>query len=170
MSDSDQGIFFDQGMVPEPSLAAKKQMDRFVQEYMRDYDALAACIRLGYSKHAAEQFATHFMESPHVQRAIKGSEEADKDEEGDEIELRKRKIIASLTREAHFYGPGSSQGARVAALAQLAKITGMESSKVEHSHKGGVMLVPSTATNVEQWESMAVPNQQSLHEDNATRH
>lgn len=169
MSDSDQGIFFDQGMAPEPSMGAKAMMDRFVREYLRDYDAVAACIRLGYNKHSAEAFATQFLESPHVQRGIKNSEEAETEDE-DDPDVRKRKIIAALNREAHYFGPGSSQGARVAALAQLAKINGMEQNKVEHSHKGGVMLVPSTATDVDRWSNDAVANQKTLHEDNATRH
>lgn len=169
MSDSDDGFFFSQGMAPEPSIERKRMMDRFVQEYLRDYDAVAACLRMGYNKTAAEGFASQFMESPHVQRGIKDGEDAEK-EDDDDHEAKKRKIIAGLNREANYFGPGSSQGARVAALAQLAKINGLESSKVEHSHKGGVMLVPSTATNVDTWEAMAMPNQEGLHHDNASRH
>ena len=167
-SDSYQGVFFDQGMVPAPNESQRIMLDRFVEQYLRDYDAVEACRRLGYGGDHALAFAKQFMTYPYVANRIRDVEEAEKDEE-DEAEIMRRRVKAGLMREANNYGEGSSQSARVAALFALGKIAGMEKNTVEHTHKGGVMFAPATATDVDAWESSAMSNQKELHTDNASR-
>lgn len=170
-SDSYQGVFFGQGMVPPPNETQRAQLDRFVVEYLRDYDAVGACLRLGYGAEHARTLAGQFIQYPYVASRIRDVEEADKDED-DESEIIRKRVKAGLLREANNFGEGSSQSARVAALMALGKIAGMESSKVEHTHRGGVMLVPATVTDVDdvkQWEDNAMGNQDKLHQDNASR-
>lgn len=173
MSDSSKatsynGVFFDQGLVPAPSEAQRVQLDRFVEQFLRDYDAVEACRRMGYGPEHARQFAISFMDTPYVASRIRDVEEAEKDEE-DEAEMLRRRVKAGLMREANNFGEGSSQSARVAALTALGKIAGMEKNTVEHTHKGGVMFAPATATDIDAWEQSAMGNQQELHTDNASR-
>lgn len=107
---------------------------RFVDEYLKDYDAIAATIRLGYSEQYAQQYAKKFMVEPYTLKAI-----ADKEQElglDTEEAQHRRKIVSGLYREAHSrFNSGS---ARVAALTQLAKIVGIEAPvKTELAVNGG---------------------------------
>lgn len=162
--------FYDQGLVPEPSAAMQRRYDEFVTEYLRDYDDVAACRRMGYNEQYAPVYAMEFMKAPYVAKQIKLREEAEEEiDEEKEVERQSRIIKANLIREANYFGPGSSHSGRVAALAQLSKILGIEQSKIVSEHKGGVMLVPATATDVENWERVAAENQDNLHDENGTR-
>lgn len=111
-----------EGLVQELSAAEKLVRDRFVEEYLKDYDQLGAAIRLGYSEAFASQYATKFMAEPYVRNAI-----TDREEElglSTEEAQHRRRIVAGLYREANSrFNSGS---ARVAALGQLAKIVGIE--------------------------------------------
>ena len=95
---------------------------RFVEQYLVDYDAYSATIRLGYQEAFAQQYAKQFLAEPYTLRLIKEKEA----EFGilTEEDQHRKKIVAGLYREAHSrFNSGS---ARVAALTQLAKIIGIE--------------------------------------------
>ena len=95
---------------------------RFVEEYLADYDAFAAAIRIGYQEAFAQQYAKQFLTEPYTLKLIKEKEA----EFGilTEEDQHRKKIVAGLYREAHSrFNSGS---ARVAALTQLAKIIGIE--------------------------------------------
>ena len=95
---------------------------RFVEEYLVDYDAHGACLRLGYAAQFADQYSKQFMLEPYVRKRI-SEREAELGISTEEQQHRKR-IVAGLYREAHSrFNSGS---ARVAALTQLAKIIGIE--------------------------------------------
>lgn len=95
---------------------------RFVEEYLADYDAFAAAIRLGYQEAFAQQYAKQFLTEPYTLKLIKEKEA----EFGilTEEDQHRKKIVAGLYREAH--SRFNSGAARVAALTQLAKIIGIE--------------------------------------------
>jgi len=94
----------------------------FVDEYLTDYDAFSAAIRLGYQEAFAQQYAKKFLTEPYTLKLIK-EKEAEFGIKTEDDQHRK-KIIAGLYREAHSrFNSGS---ARVAALTQLAKIIGIE--------------------------------------------
>ena len=95
---------------------------RFVEEYLADYDAIAAAIRLGYQEAFARQYAKQFLAEPYTLKLIK-EKEAEFGILTEEDQHRKR-IVAGLYREA--YNRSNSGSARVAALTQLAKIIGIE--------------------------------------------
>jgi len=100
----------------------KALRQRFVAEYLADYDAFAAAIRLGYQEAFAQQYAKQFLTEPYTLKLIKEREA----EFGilTEEDQHRKKIVAGLYREAHSrFNSGS---ARVAALTQLAKIIGIE--------------------------------------------
>ena len=100
----------------------KALRQRFVAEYLADYDAFGAAIRLGYQEAFAQQYAKQFLTEPYTRKLIKEKEA----EFGilTEEDQHRKKIVAGLYREAHSrFNSGS---ARVAALTQLAKIIGIE--------------------------------------------
>ena len=95
---------------------------RFVEEYLADYDPVAAAIRLGYQEAFAQQYAKQFLSEPYTLRLIK-----EKEAEFGILtaeDQHRRHIVAGLYREA--YNRFNSGSARVAALTQLAKIIGIE--------------------------------------------
>lgn len=100
----------------------KALRQRFVAEYLADYDSVGAAIRLGYQEAFAQQYAKQFLAEPYTLKLIKEKEA----EFGilTEDDQHRKKIVAGLYREAHSrFNSGS---ARVAALTQLAKIIGIE--------------------------------------------
>jgi hypothetical protein len=100
----------------------KALRQRFVAEYLADYDSVGAAIRLGYQEAFAQQYAKQFLTEPYTLKLIKEKEA----EFGilTEDDQHRKKIVAGLYREAHSrFNSGS---ARVAALTQLAKIIGIE--------------------------------------------
>jgi hypothetical protein len=107
----------------EPELTAKEKAlrDAFVREYLFDYQAVTACIRLGYKAAVAPTYAARFMDESYVQRKIK---EAQRGPEGDVNSV----IRSGLMREANYHGNGSSHSARVAAWTQASKIEGLDKS------------------------------------------
>jgi hypothetical protein len=141
--------------------------DLYVKEYLTDYDPVGAAIRVGYNRGIAKEYAVRFMEEPYVLRQIAKMEAAPSDESGED--LMKKQIIAGLKREANYRGPGSSQAARVAALAKLAHLHGMEpASKVKQEVTGadgaplaGQIVIPGVMTP-DQWEQIAAQQQSDL--------
>lgn len=137
---------------------------RFVSEYLVDFDQTAACLRLGFYRDQAIEYAKKLMEEPYVAREISRAMTRDYGNSSDEQAYNKARIQSQLFREANYKGPGSSQAARVAALKQLAVMHGMDApAKTENVHRiqGGVMAVPAI-TDLDSWEQAAVKSQEDL--------
>lgn len=150
---------------PEPDPGEKALRDQFVDEYLVDYDIVAAASRCGFQKAFAEEFAKRLWNEAYVQRRIKQAEQRPVDPEALEAYDRNR-IRAALMREAH--NPYTSGGARVAALSKLMSLYGMDAPTkapdAATSHRGGVMMVPAIA-DPDAWERTAMPLQVKLSED-----
>ncbi len=96
--------------------------ERFVGEYLTDYDAFGAAIRIGYSEAYARTFASQFMQETYVRQLItKGEEGLGVVTENDQ---HKRKIITGLYRIANSRNVSAS--AQVAAFAKLSGILGLD--------------------------------------------
>jgi hypothetical protein len=141
--------------------------DRFVVEYLKDYDQIRACLRLGYSLPYAKEYGARFMSESYVQSKLV---EIETKPEQLDSEVEKKRIRAALWREANNFGLGSSQSARVAALAKLSAFEGMDApsrSKQELTGAdgeplgGGVFVVPGLMTT-DQWETEAERQQAEL--------
>ncbi len=127
--------------IVQSELLSKREMqirERFVDEFLFDYNYTAAAVRVGYLESDAKQFGQKFKYDSYVQKLIatRMSEENEEDSE----EALKRLIVRSLMKEATYNGSGSSHGARVSALSKLSSIFGMDApakteTKVEHSGK-----------------------------------
>lgn len=153
---------------PMLTVSEMELRDKFVKEYLLDYSAYDACIRVGYSPSFAKEFSGRFMLETYVLNRIKHFEAAPTEEL--DAEKEKRKVYASLWREAHSFGFGSSQSARVAALAKISAFLGMDAptrSKQELTGKdgqplgGGVLVIPGVMTEA-QWAEQAEAQQAEL--------
>lgn len=153
---------------PELTQAEMDLRDRFVKEYLTDYDAYKAAIRIGYAPAYAKDFAKRFMEEPYVLGKIRDAEGGDT---GDvDPEVQKKMVLAGLWREAKNYGPGSSQAARVAALSKISAFFGMDAPKTSKTELtgadgqplgSGVFVVPGMVT-AEEWAAQAEKQQADL--------
>jgi hypothetical protein len=144
----------------ELSLSEKALRNEFVKQYLIDFDEFKACLRLGFNRAFAEQWATTFMSEPYVQKKISEQTLQTPDDEQKQEEADKQLTLAVL-RQAAQHGPYSS---RVAAAAKLAAILGMDKpiqSSLEITNRGGVMVVPGIG-NVDDWEEEAVRSQEEL--------
>lgn len=55
---------------PQPSPAQKALYDKFIEEYIKDFNGVAAAIRCGFHRSYAEQFAPIFLAKAYVQQKI----------------------------------------------------------------------------------------------------
>lgn len=94
--------------------------DVFVQEYLKDYDELQACLRVGFQFSFAQEFSRKFMQEPYVQQKI--AEYQRKDSQTTESD---KALVLNVLREAAQRGPYAS---RVAAAAKLAAILGLDNA------------------------------------------
>lgn len=148
---------------PEMSVREKALRDCFVAEYLVDYDAVCACLRIGFNNQFAKEFAIKLMAEPYVQKRINEVRFQDIPEKDLEA-YNKKRIASKLMQEAHYMGPGSSHAARVAALSKLAALNNMEPAKkvdATVNHRGGVMAVPGIA-KLDDWEKAASASQDTL--------
>jgi len=164
------GVFWksNYGDVVAPDLTApdKELRDLFVKEFLFDFDPTAACIRCGFLDEYAQQYAIQFMGEPYVRKQIAEQSQNGKAIGEDKVQdaSTKQNVLTSLFREANYRGAGASHGSRVAALAKLATILGMDApTKMEQTitHRGGVMAVPGIAS-IDDWEKQATANQDKL--------
>ena len=167
MSEEIAGFWASEAMAQDLSGKEKELRDKFVSEFLIDYDQTAAAIRIGFSASFAQTYAEKFMTEPYVRKAIALQQNAMAEDDKLEVEQDRRRIRAALMREAHYRGPGSSHAARVSALAKLASIRDMDAPtkiKSEMTMRGGVMMVPGIA-NLEDWEKAAQASQGDLQKD-----
>lgn len=127
MSEQQQpGMSFWNDMVLQPSLSPteKELRDRFVTQYLIDYNAWAACVRVGFIKSVALTYASELMEDPYVRREISKREQERSVVTADEGAKAKMhsQLESWYLREANYMGAGASHSARIAALNSLSKI------------------------------------------------
>lgn len=167
MTEETNGFWTVEAQAQELSDKEKQLRDKFVTEYLLDFDQTAAAIRIGFSASFAQTYAERFMTEPYVRKKIADMQAALAEDEKAEAEQDKRRIRAALLREAHYRGPGSSHAARVSALAKLASIRDMDAPtkvNVNANLRGGVMMVPGIA-KLEDWEQSAQESQGNLQKD-----
>jgi hypothetical protein len=156
--------------VPEPQALTEREQalrNLFVAEYLVDFDQTAAAMRCGFNRQFAIEYGTKFMAEPYVLKKINSVKFQDVDVPEDQDDYDAKRVRSALMLEAHYRGPGSSHAARVAALAKLASLIGMDKPiKTEQTvnHRGGVMAVPGIAS-LDDWEKAASESQDALVKD-----
>lgn len=113
----------DEGELAEPLTAMERKLrQRFVTEYVVDFDELSAVIRMGYQAAFAAQYAKQFMGEAYVLRQI--AKEQERLGLTKEEDVHRKRVVAGLYRVATSRYANPS--AQVAAYAQIAKVTGIE--------------------------------------------
>lgn len=164
---SDDKFWISGAMATELSDSEKELRDKFVEQYMFDFDRVGSAIRVGFSPSFALEWSQKFMDESYVRLKIAEKMKALAEDDNVEEAETKRRIRAQLLREANYRGAGSSHAARVSALAKLSSFYGMDAptkTQQEITHRGGVMAVPGIA-KVEDWESAALESQNKLKTD-----
>ena len=108
------------------------KQQRFVEEYLVDFNATQAAIRAGYSAKTAHVIGCENLRKPNITDAL--AERAERLTE--EADVTTRDVIDGLLKEARFEGDGSSHAARIAAWAHLGKYLKMFAERIEHT--GGI--------------------------------
>lgn len=151
--------------------AMRDRADRFVLQYLRDFNATQAFIRtqleegkdyeeidLNWAMNGGYQMTRWPYVAQKIREALETAEEKNI--------VSRSEIMHGLKREAYYSGVGASHGARVGAWGTLSKILGMETKKIEQTlaMKGGVMVVPAT-DDLNTWEERAQAAQKALKEE-----
>lgn len=140
----------------------KSTRQQFVKEYLKDYDARKACLRIGYSNLFATDFAKRFMDEPYTLKLISEHESGNASDDSIDEEKERKRILAAIWREAN--NMASPAAARVAALNKLTSIFGMDAptkSEVNMHNEGGTFVVPGIM-NEAQWTEQAATQQAEL--------
>jgi len=99
-----------------------RQREAFIFQYMTDFDAYQAVLRLNYGEKGAAHASQWFMTDAYVLNRIE--EEKNKLGISTDEEMHRRRVVAGLYRIAN--NKKASASAQVAAWGQLSKILGME--------------------------------------------
>lgn len=120
--------------------------EQFVREYVKDYNALAAALRIGLSYPFAIEYAPRILQEPYVQQCLRAAEEeiAQRESEND-IAKKRAEVELALRKEAMYHGPDSKHSSRVSALSKLASIYGME----KNNRNDTLLVVNTTATEAD---------------------
>jgi len=106
--------------------------ERFVQEYLKDFNATKAYIRAGYSAKSARQNAHRLLTKDYIQQAIKAKNAEIADKNKDEVtRIRERfEEIAYSKDEIGNYKYSTQM--QLKALEKLGKAAGMFSKRIVH--------------------------------------
>jgi len=105
----------------EPTPQQKALWDKFIVEYMKDFNPLEACLRIGFNLTFAQEYSRIFMGQPYVQQKIMERKLEPIDEKG-HIDKVKSLIEATLMECMQNGQPAT----RVVAAKTLAGIHGLD--------------------------------------------
>jgi len=97
------------------------KQERFVDEFLVDFDATNAAVRAGYSVHSAKSIGSENLSKPYLKDAIK----IQLDRLSAETFINREMILTGLLKEAMDRGERSTQASRVSAWDKLAKVSGL---------------------------------------------
>lgn len=92
MSDIDPRSF----MEPAPSAGQKALWDQFIDEYVKDWSPIAACLRVGFNAVYAQEYGKVFLGQPYVQRKIMEYKLKPAIAEKDALEIARKRIESKL--------------------------------------------------------------------------
>lgn len=141
------------------SEAAQLRRYKFAAHYIKTTSASAAAQFAGFSSPAIK--GSKLLKEPYVQNLIQNLLNAlDQD-----AIMSQNEILFRFKEEAHDM-ENSSAGARVSALAHIAKIRGMmiDRSESKVTHDGGVMVVPPVESP-DDWGKRAAQSQENLQKE-----
>lgn len=165
MVENTSGPHWDDPRVMESGLspAEKALRDKFVAQYLVDFDDYKAALRVGFLPSVAATYCKQLMNDGYVQREIARLQREQQSDPKAQQE-RDRELTLNTLRQAMQNGPYAS---RVAAAARMAAIHGFDApikTQNENIHRGGVMMVPAIA-DVDEWQKQAQASQERLVEE-----
>lgn len=133
---------------------------RFVKEYLKDYDHVAACLRLGFEAGFASSYGEKFLLESYTNQILNEYERKQRsDEELAEERIDLTNLSIAALRNAAVNGTWS---ARVRAAQTLLDLYDVKAAvKVDSGVSSGVMVVPAIA-DVSAWEKTASTSQEEL--------
>lgn len=150
----------------EQSIHAELVARLYALEYVKDFDNLAATIRLGVDPDLApkvtKRLKQHWLVAAYVSQL--------QDRYVKDALISQDRIVSLLVRDASNFGQGSNSMARVTAQKTLVQVMGMDKTAdkqaeaLEKAGKGGVMFVPLFTTE-DEWERIAMANQRKIREE-----
>lgn len=141
----------------------KARFDRFVAEYVFDYNGTRAVMRMGYEEAGAGLRAHQWLKTPYVQYKLKSYVAKLEDQ----TLCTRGYVVSMLVREANYYGPDGNAASRVAACRQLAKALGLNVLKVEQEVRNFAVMEVPMIPNSEEWSKHATESQRELKERSA---
>lgn len=136
--------------------------DKFVLEYLRDFNSSAAYLRAGGTSKRPHKAGYELRHEAYVSHEIQKAIEA--------MDVNKmvsqQNALSWMIREANNFGPDASHGARVSAIKHVMSAAGLEAGAKDAAAaaRGGVMIVPAT-DSVDDWEARASAAQAKLKEE-----
>lgn len=97
------------------------KQDRFVEEYVTDFNASRSAVSAGYSEKTARSIASELLTKPDIRSAIKLHLE----KLSTETFINREMILTGLLKEAMDRGERSTSASRVNAWDKLAKVSGL---------------------------------------------
>jgi phage terminase small subunit len=97
------------------------KQDRFVENYVIDFNASRAAVSAGYSERTARSIASELLTKPDIRSAIKLHLE----KLSTETFINREMILTGLLKEAMDRGERSTSASRVSAWDKLAKVSGL---------------------------------------------
>lgn len=92
MTDIDPRSF----MEPVPTESQKALWDQFIAEYVKDWNPISACMRIGFNVVYASEYGKVFLGQPYVQREIMKFKLKPEEPEKDALEVARKRIEAKL--------------------------------------------------------------------------
>lgn len=92
MTDIDPRSF----MEPQPTESQKALWDQFVAEYVKDWNPIASCMRIGFNIIYAKEYGGVFLGKPYVQRKIMEFKNSPAVPEKDALDIARARIEAKL--------------------------------------------------------------------------
>lgn len=133
--------------VEELSDQAKAIRNQYVNEYMKDFNAFDACIRIGFQPSFAREYAQKWMSEPYVLQEI-AKRKITAPKTGDDLIVEDKALIEHTLRQAMQHGPYAS---RVGAAKTLAGIHGIDQAPDQSGKRISEMVdaFKAIATKVE---------------------
>lgn len=156
------GAYWGDPRIMEPKMSSDERAlkDLFVQQYIIDYNEYNAALRMGLAPSVAATYCKQLLDDGYVQREIVRLRREEQIDEKAQRAQDRELAFATLRKVMEIGSPA----AMVAATRVMADMHGFNApikTQNEHSHRGGVMMVPAIA-DIEEWEKAAAASQEKL--------
>lgn len=132
-------------LAPSLSEDEKAIRDLFCIEYVKDFDPVQACVRMGFMAVYAVEYGQRYLEEPYVQQqlaALQRKQQLSEEEQRNEDKA----LIMSVLRQAAQNGPYAS---RVQAAKQLAIMHGLDKTESDGGEEQLINAFKEFASSVQ---------------------